>query len=338
MTGNEVKIKACISEIKDALKQDNKTQITKTLLHFGMLLQEIYPGKRLEKMYKEIKEYDLNEFKSDELPNLTFIAVLSEARTAISMARIENASKNDIYKWDALLKGLNTFGSVVDNDGNIEHKLIHIAENITENDIQLAMVHIDQAEYHIPQVVLYHERITLLAPQTIQGIENIILPTLKHLETKIRKAVSHNRELHNLYFDLNGNIHLPKEINANQTTEIPEELKLNLLNFYVLKRLKDTLNTRKEPIEQLKDFYQVFTDQNTQNILSKNTDSNVTQFFKKAAYIIANILTLGGVYLFAQTKPIQSINQRMFEDLKGKVKQIKNAENNDPEPSSNPSN
>jgi hypothetical protein len=103
----------------------------------------------------------------------------------------------------------------------------------------------------------------------------------------------------------------------NESHYISRDIMIHAKSLKTVQALKETLQSDEPNVtKKLEKFRDIYDKPETRNILLLNPDSHVKEFFKKAGYFLANVLTLGTVHAITKGSTILSPQQKLNRDLR----------------------
>jgi len=107
--------------------------------------------------------------------------------------------------------------------------------------------------------------------------------------------------------------------------DVPSQALYDAAHSYkAIKILSGILDKKIDLPEKIQEYSDALHSKTINEALASNPERHVVRFLKTAAYILANIMTLGFVHAITKGAPLQSPQQRFFKDS---VKQLKSTEN-----------
>ena len=306
--------------IKSALNKNKLDVTTQAFLDFGVFLQERFPGLGAEEIRDKIGS-TIDQFVQKELPNLNLFSALYEARIILNTQAVTDEDESAIYKCDALARGINLFGAF------IEDRPLDFAQ---EAEVEAACNEVIKSSYQVPSVITDNVKKELIAQQLIFELSEHHKQCLAYLSDVIKKETQQltgsKAEIDVNKFAEDLQHHRPAFGREEAFENVSDELRVAANTYLAIKQLDNVLYQRAKFQDTLEKYKQKFEDPEIKNALSSNPDGHVKSFFKKAAYILATVVTFGIVHAVTEGKPLMSEQQQLAKKL---MKGIRAAEEQD---------
>jgi hypothetical protein len=325
------KNKEHILSIIAAMNQNPSDQrlVTQALISYGAYLQKNHPDSGLDEIRKIYSKQELG-FDDAPLPDMSDFGALSEARITEYQRVLssEPPDKQQIYKLDALQKGLNLF-AVALGEERIDVELSSVADKLDfDLDILPMCDVIRDIDYEIDPLIAEIERKNILSLNLIYELSTLNEHTMSELKNVISQELDKLREMNpGFWEDENSNIeNFIKDVVENKKQIPPEHsgLKDNCLSYAAILELDKSLSESGKPHEKLSRFHRKLEEPNIQQALSANTDTTTKKFIKTATYIAASIVTFGIYHAIKKGEPLRSKQQCL---LRESIKKMKKADN-----------
>lgn len=327
-------IKKYMNRINNSLKTNNTTLSAQTLLDLGTFIQEQFSGVSLDRVRKELKNYS-DQYLEHELPELTEICRLSDARIRLLDHAVTNNDLNAIYKYDALGKGINIY-SMLMGEARITPMLIEQSMDSIED----AMMPIISTNYQPPSLLSK----LIAANNIIVQLQKLNTQCLKDLgkiiETEAKKLPEAVLNEFILTSSLNNIDEIKIDLLANALVDnshkspallscASDNLKSAAQSYLVINKLDQTLKTEAYAEERLNTYKMKFEEPHIQNVLTTNADSLINKFIRVVNYLLSkavHLATFGAIPVYTEKPKFDSHQHNLFKET---TQNLRDAEDKD---------
>lgn len=278
-----------ISALNHEYDDPDNTLVIEEFINFGKFLRETFPGQKIENIQKSLKNF--HDYENTPLPeDLKCHALLSGAAITISMTSDEQIAEQD-EKVDALLKGVNLFGTLMGGDRieDVESKL-----NITNKEIDDTVELVNSFEKRKLAENLRDE-----CKQCNRSLMRIIKrEALNRSDCVITKEVLHYNEIDKVANDVVNN----KLTNPSSALVAAAE------SYKIAKELLNALEDEsKSASEKLEAFNKEFNKDKTKKAIKSNPEN----IFIRLNNLMATLISKSSSIL---SSPIQRVSHRVKKE------------------------
>lgn len=327
-------IKKYMNRINNSLKTNDTTLSAQTFLDLGTFIQEQFSGVSLDRVRKELKSYS-DQYLEHELPELTEICRLYDARIRLMDHAVTNNDLNAIYKYDALGKGINIYSMLMG-----EARIAPLLVEQSMDSIEDAITPIISTNYQPPPLLSkliaannIIVQLQKLNTQCLKDLGKIIVTEAKKLPETVLNEFIRSSSLNNTYeikIDLLTNAIVD---NSDKSTALlrcaSDNLKSAAQSYLVINKLDQTLKTEAYAEERLKTYKIKFEEPHIQSVLTTNADSLINKFIKVVSYLLSkavHLATFGAIPVYTEKPKFDSHQQNLFKET---TQNLRDAEDKD---------